>query len=138
MPDALSRLHPVSDEFSHQSKQLAYPIANVEIGSEFLNQHKSSYNEDPRTKGILDVLNNNDNLESNAVVLPFEIVRGVLYTNPDEIHNLLRPVTTKNLHGDLFHHVHDNLGHIAYDKMHERISNNFYISNLSKHLKARL
>lgn len=80
MPDTLSRLHPESDEFL-QSKQLAYLIATVEIGSEFLNQLKSSYNEDPKTKRILDVLNNNNSLENNATVLPFEIVRGVLYAN---------------------------------------------------------
>lgn len=138
VPDALSRLDVNTADKRASIEQLAFPISIVEIGSDFKQRIQDSYKTDVRCKTIFELLANNNELDQNSADLPFEIQNDILYAKPDEMHDRRRPVIPKSLQGEVFRQVHDNLGHIGFDRIHERLSNNFFLFNFTKALKAYL
>ncbi|KAF7852733.1 hypothetical protein EAF04_010926 [Stromatinia cepivora] len=149
VPDALSRLH-ITDTAAQKQvasaaeqvysihSELAYPVAVLQIGEAWLQKLKTSYMLDPRTAKLIDEIEENSSLGINAADLPFEFKQGILYAKPDGIHTKRRPVVPKGMEGEMFEYAHDQIGHLGYDRTHERISANFYVFNISKKLRAYL
>ncbi|KAI0994007.1 hypothetical protein K3495_g14176 [Podosphaera aphanis] len=133
VPDALSRL-----ERTPAVIELAYPISIINIHPEFLQRVKEAYQKDFRCVKLIEILQNNKTQGENAVVLPFDISQGILFARPDERHDRKRPVIPKGLTEEFFNYAHDQIGHVGYNRVHERICANFYIFGISKLLKKYL
>ncbi|POS82631.1 hypothetical protein EPUL_004731, partial [Erysiphe pulchra] len=80
-------------------------------------------------------LEENQSLESNAAILPFECIREILYAKPDAIHQERRRVIPKTLEREIFTFAHDQLGHIGFDRTHQRIVASFYVFDITKKLR---
>ncbi|KAI1004625.1 hypothetical protein K3495_g3588 [Podosphaera aphanis] len=155
VPDALSRLHTIT-EISHTTHcpnslqvpqkleilfiqtQLAYPKSTVHLGNNFITDIKSSYLEDEKCKKLLEILNANDEHGVNSASLPLELKNGILYALPDVNHQNKRIVIPKSIIQSLFELAHDQLGHLGFSRIHERITKKFFIFNSTKLLKSYL
>ncbi|KAI1000712.1 hypothetical protein K3495_g7486 [Podosphaera aphanis] len=120
VPDALSRLEMDKTKVtSDVTEELAFP-------------------EDVKCKRVLEVLNSNNELGENSANLPFEARHGLLYAKSHELHSIRRPVIPQALQIEVFRRAHDSLGHIGFNRIHERISNTLYMFNITKALRAHL
>jgi hypothetical protein len=121
------------------SLQTHRPVSTVQISPEFLRSLQAAYQSDPRCTRLLEILQANSELPAaDRAKLPFLCAQGILYAKPDALHRRRRPVITKSLHHDIFRNAHDSLGHPGYDRVHEGVSGNFYLFDISKRLKEYL
>lgn len=148
VPDALSRL-PKADSIpdvpdrplavtqaqTHLLQQgvQVYPvIAVVEFSAQFLSEIAENY--DQRCKQLIEDVRINDDLpRDNQAVLPFKVVEGHLYFDNRELGPRL--VIPKAMAKALFKSAHDDLGHLGYERIHERLCQNFYIFRISTLLR---
>ncbi|KAI1005667.1 hypothetical protein K3495_g2548 [Podosphaera aphanis] len=137
VPDALSRLDngkDYSEDDKSRTPEMVYPIQIVNISSEFVENPKQAYRKDSKCLKLIEILDNEIENGSNAAVLPFEYRNGILYAKPDSFHNVRRPVVPKELVKTLLEKAHDDLGYVGDARVHQRVSQNFFVFNLSKEL----
>ncbi|KAI1000757.1 hypothetical protein K3495_g7440 [Podosphaera aphanis] len=137
VPDALSRLDTGKDDSEDdksRTPEMVYLIQIVNISSEFVENLKQAYRKDSKCLKLIEILDNEIENGSNAAVLPFEYRNGILYAKLDNVHNVRRPVVPKELVKTLLEKAHDDLGHVGYTRVHQRVSQNFFVFNLSKEL----
>ena len=158
IPDALSRLPIVTDTHAHlihnkdldkveigqdgkrnaehnlhEVTEFAYPVAIVELSSEFRTRIRQAYEDDKQCSRLIAIIQDNDRLHDDAARLPFQLRRRLIYFDDRELGPRL--VIPKNFEQEIFEIAHDQLGHLGYARTHERLTQTFYIFNLSKKLK---
>lgn len=62
----------------------------------------------------------------------------MLYAKPDTIHSAPRPVVPESLQLDIFKLVHDDLGHVGYNRIHDQLHEKLYLFNISRNPKSFL
>ena len=121
------------------SIELVYPVSIIQIDPSFLTQLKNAYYSDIRCSQILEILQANSHLcKDDQTQLLFVEHNGIIYAKPDQLHQQKRPVVPNSLQGQLFNYAYDQLGHLGYDRMHERLSTKFYVFDISKALRKYL
>ena len=153
IPDALSRL-PVVEECkarlierdayryedgdalaNAQEVVSAHPVSLVEISEEFKARLMDGYREDPRWVRINELIERNERLrrDGNAADIPYRIIRNLIYFVDPEVG--LRLCIPQSMIGEVFGLAHDELGHVGYDRTHERLTEGLYIYNMAKELR---
>lgn len=105
------------------------------IGQIWINKLEQPYISDPRTSKLIRQLQENETLESNTAILPFEYIGEILYAKPDAIHQERRPVISKTSERKIFTFAYDQLGHIGFDRTYQRIVASFYVFDITKKLR---
>ena len=109
-----------------------YPVSLVEMNPGFRQRIIKEYEAEPRWSRILKQVQDNKNLEKNAVELPYQILDNVLYFKNDE--RGLRLCISIAIEGEVFKLAHDKMGHLGYTRTLERLTQGLFIYNLSTKL----
>lgn len=152
VPDALSRLpatameapptvakarrHLMRSTLPHtgMEEELAYPIAVIELSTEFRARVRQAYNEDRQCARLLELLQDNGRLAENAATLPFVLHRRLLYFDDRQLGRRL-VIPSGTIEQEIFQAAHDQHGHPGFARTHERVTQGFYLFNLAKKLK---
>ena len=143
VPDALSRLpttesigrSPNTDstlESLYADTIPCYPTTIVQMKDSFKQQILEGYSQGDFQR-ILNAIRSNKKLATNAANLPFVEHNDLLYFKDPE--RGLRLCIPKNIQSDLFKANHDDIGHPGFARTHERLVEQVYIRDLTKHLK---
>ena len=110
----------------------------VELSNDFKKKLKTGYENDPGWKHVRNIVPSNDNFETNAAKLSYQIeVHLIYYKNPDLGDHLCIPGDNKVLK-QVFSQMHEKMGHIEYARAHQRLSQGLYICHIAKLLRKYL
>ena len=111
-----------------------HPVTLIEMSPEFKAKIIQGYAEDPRWTRIQEMITKNAALLENAAVIPYRIVRQLIYYT--DIERGLRLCIPRTVVRDVFRLAHNKSGHLGYNRTHEKLSEGLYIYNMAKELRA--
>lgn len=121
-----------------QIEELAQPVSMVQVGKEWINKLKVAYKADEKFSGLIEVSDNNNAQRDNVAELPSKLNNNILYANEDEAYSRVCLVIPRIMEVGIFNYAHYQLGHLGYNRTHERIASKFYIFDLGKNLRTLL
>ena len=126
-----------SDESSldvlHSSSVSIYVNTLIKMSFKFHQCILDRYIKKSHWQWVIDMIQHNDVLNSsNATTLPYVCIWGLLYYKDIEKKHQL--CISTYLYEEVFVLAHNFMNHFRYVHMHERLTDNLYLSDLSKHL----
>ncbi|MGD0511075.1 MAG: hypothetical protein ABSA33_04505, partial [Candidatus Micrarchaeaceae archaeon] len=138
IPDTLSRLDtyttaPELEELDFDAvASYNYTASLIKMSAEFKQRLVLGYQDDKAYSKILGQLRANDALHENKAALPFFIDGDVIW-HDDDIPRLCIP---KSLIREILRLEHDYQGHFGFHRSFARISSQYFIRHLRRHLRS--
>ena len=144
--DTLSRLasHDYQSELNKSSLDVLHTSTNtsiyantlVEILANFCFCILHGYTVESWWKQVINMIKQNNELNSNAAALPYTQIQGLMYYKDIEKSYHLCILTY--LYENVFTMAHDFMGHSDYVQTHKWLTDSLYLLDLSKHLHEYL
>ena len=116
----------------------ANPATLVKLSNDFKKKLKTGYKNNPCWKRVINIVTSNENLETNAAKLPYQIKDTLIYYKNPNLRNYLCIPRDKELLKQGFSQVHDKIGHVGYAQAHQPLFQGLYICHMAKLLRKYL